>query len=106
MSEYQYNVVMETPLGPKYGSLCLQVARTQIRGIMTMLGRKETVCGERTGEKTCRLHGRIITRMRAVDYTAEGTFDSSHIALTVQEARNTFLVRGTAAAVKGGCAGE
>lgn len=96
MSEYRYEVVMETPLGPKRGSLCLQVAGTQIRGVMTMLGRRESVCGECIGEKNCRLHGRMITRMRAVDYTAEGTFDSSHIALTVQEARNTFIVRGTA----------
>lgn len=107
MSEYHYHVVMETPLGPKRGDLHVRLAGSAIRGTLYILEREEPISGSLTGKGRCRLHGRIITRMRTLDYTAEGVLDSSHIALTIHEARNTFFVRGTAVpAVKGGYAGE
>ncbi len=103
MPKYSYNVVMQTQLGPKRGTLRLQVEGTAIRGTLDILQKKETVSGELTGEGTCRLNGRIVTRMRTVDFTAEGVLDDSRIDLTIREPRNIFSVCGTASPiVKGG----
>ncbi len=107
MPEYHYHVVMETPLGPKCGDLHVQLAGSAVRGTLYILKREEPISGSLTGKGRCRLHGKIVTRMRTLDYTAEGVLDSSHIALAIHEARNTFFVRGTAVpAVKGGESGE
>ncbi|MGN1319874.1 MAG: hypothetical protein ACI4U6_02025, partial [Acutalibacteraceae bacterium] len=72
MEKYRYSVVMQTPLGNKYGSLAADVSENSVSGWLEMLKHKEPFNGTIDNVGNCKINGKIITLMRTIPFTAIG----------------------------------
>lgn len=96
MHEYSYKIIMETQLGSKQGTMVYEVEKGEISGSLNILGKEEAIHGELHDDGKCKLYGRFITRMRTVEYTAEGYADSEKIDLMMHGESNCFYISGIA----------
>ncbi|MGN0114182.1 MAG: hypothetical protein ACI396_02530 [Acutalibacteraceae bacterium] len=93
---WQYNIVMHTPLGKKYGTLFADVTDNTVSGWLDILKHKERFEGTIDSDGNCTISGTIVTLMRSVKYTATGKMTSTAVALKLQGERNVFELTGVA----------
>ncbi|MGN1203938.1 MAG: hypothetical protein ACI4SA_02670 [Lachnospiraceae bacterium] len=102
MENRTYNIVMDTPVGSRYGTIRLNSAENHIHGTMDLLGHSEPFDGTMDGNGNCTLNGRLITLMRTIEYTAIGKITEMAIELSLQGERNIFRITGIAASERHG----
>ena len=96
MLTYSYKIVMQTPLGPRKGSLYLEISENKVTGYLGLLGNRNSFSGKIDRKGCCKIHGQIITLMRTIEYTGTGHADENSVELTLQGVRDIFYLKGTA----------
>lgn len=94
MSELCYSIVMQTPLGKKYGTLTASVSGNLLRGWLDVLEHRESFAGTIDDAGNCRIIGTLITLVRTVSFIATGKLTASAVHLQVQDERNVFELSG------------
>ena len=95
MTETVYDIILETPLGPRRGSADVRVKDGNVEGTLHVLGRLSRFCGSVDASGALRLRGALLTLVRRIDFAAEGRMDGEHIELTLHGARDVLRVTGT-----------
>lgn len=96
MSEQNYVITLDTPLGIRKGTLELEILETKIDGYLSIFGNRESVAGELTDDGACRLNGKFVTLMREFFYEATGYITCDNIALTLRSGQSVFPLNGVA----------
>ncbi len=94
--EYTYDVVMETQLGNRKGTLCVRRKQEEIKGCLNILGHKNPVVGTVAEDGTYALKGELITLVRTIPFLAQGYADEKAVRLTLHCPNNIFYMTGTA----------
>ncbi|MGN0338880.1 MAG: hypothetical protein ACI4D0_00130 [Lachnospira sp.] len=94
MSEQQYSIVMQTPIGKKYGSLSVSILADRLNGYLTLLNHNEPIEGTIDGSGNCSFTGKLVTLLRTIPYVATGIISDSEVKLQIKGARNTFRLTG------------
>ncbi|MGM9664879.1 MAG: hypothetical protein ACI3XF_08590 [Eubacteriales bacterium] len=96
MREYNYNVVLDTELGKRNGTMQLSIDGTKIDGFLSLLNSTEPCCGNIGTDGRCSLHGKIVTLIKEMVYEATGYIREGEVVLKLQSGKNTFLMKGIA----------
>ena len=92
--KWSYDIVLQTHLGERHGSMTLDVAGSIITGVCKLLG-YETKCeGTISEHGNCVLRGEIRTFMSAIPFTGKGTADEEHISLTLHTGKDQLNLFG------------
>lgn len=94
MSEQCYSIVMQTPIGKKYGTLIASISGNSLCGWLDVLEHREPFEGTIDCAGNCRITGTLITLMRTVSFIATGQLTASAVHLQVQGERNVFELSG------------
>lgn len=94
MSEQQYSIVMQTPIGKKYGSLSVSILADKLNGCLTLLNHNEPIEGTVDGNGNCSFTGKLVTLLRTIPFVATGIISDSEVKLQIKGARNTFRLTG------------
>lgn len=93
---YDYDIVVETELGERRGSLALREGAEGCFGTLHLLRSDNEVRGEISADGQVRLIGKIHTLLQNIPFTASGRLDAQQIALTLCCGRRELALRGTA----------
>ena len=96
MKEYHYNVVLNTEIGKRNGTMRLSVNGTDIDGFLSLLNKTEPCYGKIENDGRCSLHGKIVTLIKEIGYDATGYMRENEIDLTLISDKNTFRMKGIA----------
>lgn len=94
MKKYNYNVVLDTELGKRSGTMELSIDGTEIDGFLSLLNNKEPCHGKIDTDGQCRMHGKIVTLIKEIAYEARGVVKENEIILTLQSENNIFHMKG------------
>lgn len=94
MREYQYDIIMKTPIGKRKGRILVQISGREIEGYLELFGRKEPMAGEIEEDGECSLTGNMVTLMQTIPYLASGYMDEKEIVLIFQTKQQKFQVQG------------
>lgn len=94
--EFTYNVVMQTLLGQRHGTMLMKVHGNKIDGFLNILGSRTSFQGELDNNGGCILSGCIKTLVRTIEYAATGRADDEKIDLTLRGQRDIFYINGIA----------
>ena len=94
MSEQQYSIVMQTPIGKQYGSLSVSILADKLNGCLTLLNHNEPIEGTVDGNGNCSFTGKLVTLLRTIPFVATGIISDSEVKLQIKGARNTFRLTG------------
>lgn len=95
MSEYKYNICIDTPLGSRYGQMTLAECAGVLEGRMEILGQTTRLHGDRSEAGICRLSGELITLYRVIPFVAQGILTPLEISLTLQTQERRYGLSGT-----------
>ncbi len=96
MWRQSYNIVMRTPIGPRYGTMVVRRDQGQLDGFLNVLMGKNAFQGVMEEGNRCRLTGQLKTLMRTVLYSAVGRITWETVHLVMETGKGTFEVTGTA----------
>ena len=102
MPKQSYDIVMQTSIGERYGTMIVEWEGEQISGFMEILGHTEAFHGEIDEDGNCRIEGRMISLTRMIPYIAVGKIIPSMLLLSLRGGRNIFEVEGVPCNVNGG----
>ncbi len=94
--DYKYEIVVETELGERRGSLALREAAEGCRGTLHLLRSDSEVSGQIFSGGQVRLAGKLHTLLQNIPFTAYGWLDPQSIALTLCYGHRRLPVRGIA----------
>ena len=83
MPKQSYNIVMQTSIGERYGTIAVEWEGEQISGLMEILGHSETFHGQIDETGNCRIEGRMISLTRTIPYIAVGKIIPSMLQLSL-----------------------
>lgn len=95
MSEYTYDIVLQTQLGEKIGKLTLSFEENVIRGICSILGHSNPCTGSIDQQGKCKLYGQIRTFMSLISFSGTGSADSKGVNFSLSDGKNRFYMIGT-----------
>lgn len=101
MKLHEYEVVLNTPLGKRKGTLELEIENGKINGTLILFQNQETVNGEIDKNGHCILHGSFSTLMNKFYYEAEGCIRESGLQLTLCGGKSIFQMEGYALSRQG-----
>lgn len=102
----QYNIVLESQLGPREGTLQLEEQNGVLTGTITLLGYENPVSGERTGEHSIRLSHHLHTQISDLSCVSVFEMDGDTIIGTLQNDRNVMRWHGEKESSKKGRSAE
>ena len=102
MPKQSYDIVMQTSIGKRYGTMTVEWEGKQISGLMEILGHSETFHGQIDETGNCRIAGRMISLTRTIPYIAVGKIIPSMLQLSLRGERNIFEVAGVPCKANGG----
>ena len=102
MRKQSFQIVMQTPIGERCGTMTVEWKGEEICGYMELLGHTEPFTGCIDESGSCRIEGRLISLTRTIPYVAVGTISPAALSLSLQEERNIFEVYGTPCTENGG----
>lgn len=94
--DYNYDIVVDTELGERRGSLALRAQEQNCRGTLHLLRADNEVSGEILDGGEVRLAGKLRTLLHSIPFTAHGWLDAQKIALTLCYGHRRLSIRGTA----------
>ncbi len=94
MYENNYNILMQTPVGIKYGSLSYNVRNGKLNGEMNMLDHCEPVEGTIDEYGYCHITGHIVTLVKDIGFQATGRIFENSLHLSAKGERNIFEITG------------
>lgn len=94
MFENSYNILMQTPVGVKYGTITFNVADGKLSGEMNMLNHCEPISGTIDEFGYCHITGQIVTLVRNINFQATGRISNGSLNLSARGERNIFEITG------------
>ncbi|MBQ3969972.1 MAG: hypothetical protein II685_05765 [Clostridia bacterium] len=94
MYDNMYNILMQTPVGIKYGTLFFNIDTGTIVGELNILNHREPIKGTIDEFGYCHLTGQIITLMKRIDFQATGRMHNGTLNLSAKGERNIFEITG------------
>ena len=94
--DYNYDIVVETELGERRGSLALREEAEGCRGTLHLLRADNEIRGKISADGQVRLSGKIHTLLQNIPFTAYGRLDAREIALTLCYGYRKLPIRGVA----------
>ncbi|MGN0171248.1 MAG: hypothetical protein ACI39E_00525 [Acutalibacteraceae bacterium] len=98
MPEQCYAVVLQTPIGKKYGTLTASVSGQRLFGWLELLEHREPFEGIIDSDGRCTFSGKLITLLRTIPFTATGKLTKAVVRLQLQGDRNVFELTGVCCA--------
>ncbi|MCM1227972.1 MAG: hypothetical protein NC320_11235 [Clostridium sp.] len=93
---YRYNVIFYAHIGKRFGTICLTTNKTDVEGILTILGQSFSFCGTVEDDGKCRICGSFNSPKNQYAYTAVGMFNENMISLAFQVGEIVYKMEGTA----------
>lgn len=94
MKKCDYKVVLDTELGEKIGTMQIMINENKIHGFLNLLKHTEPLYGNINTDGCCTLHGKIVTLIKEVDYTATGYIRANELMLGLKMGANSYLLKG------------
>ena len=94
MYENAYNILMQTPVGVKYGTISFNVTDGKIKGEMDMLNHCEPISGTIDEFGYCHITGQIVTLVKNIKFQATGRIYNGNLNLSARGERNAFEITG------------
>lgn len=98
MWNVNYDVIMQTPIGARYGTMSVTVDNSKINGMLDILKKANPFYGKINEKGDCKIKGELTTLMRTIPYDATGWITKEALALKVKGERESFEISGTASA--------
>ena len=95
MSEQNYQIVMHTPLGLRYGSMCCRITGGNMEGTISLMGHTQPFRGTSAADGSCRIEGKIATLMRPISYCGSGKITGDTLRLSIQGERRSYNINGS-----------
>ncbi len=93
-----YDVIMQTSIGLRYGTMSVTVDNRNISGMLDILKRANPFRGKINEKGECQIRGELTTLMRTIPYSATGRITKEALALRLNGERENFEITGTASA--------
>jgi hypothetical protein len=90
-----FDVCMRTPVGTRTGRMTVFCNTDTVSGRLDILNHSEPFEGTMDRDGNCRLYGKIITLMRAIEYEAIGKIAHDSLELSIIDDRYIFEITGT-----------
>lgn len=90
-----YNIIMQTSIGARYGTMSVTVDNSKIDGMMNILKKANPFSGTIDDKGDCQIHGEITTLMRTIPYEAAGRITKGGLHLKIEGEQECFDVSGT-----------
>lgn len=94
MHNTSYNVVMQTPLGDRHGTMQVHCDEADLSGTLQLLGFRVPFQGTVDAMGSCTINGRIQTLMKSFAYEAHGSINAQQVQLDLQSDGRHFLLSG------------
>lgn len=94
MYDNSYNILMQTPVGVKYGTMNYNVTDGIINGEMSLLNHCEPISGTIDEFGYCHITGQIVTLVRNINFKAAGRIYNGNLNLSAKGERNIFEITG------------
>ncbi|MGN1367949.1 MAG: hypothetical protein ACI4WX_03700 [Aristaeellaceae bacterium] len=91
-----YRIVMNTPLGERYGTIALTKDNHRLFGEMNLLKASQPFDGSIDENGNCSFCGTLLSLMRTIRYRAIGRITDNAIELKLSGERNEFDITGVA----------
>lgn len=89
-----YDILLHTPLGKKKGELKAKIENGKLKGSLSLLGHTEPIEGSVEEKGNCSLKGKIVSLMKSIDFTADGTIDYEGIRLALKGDAGYYEIMG------------
>ena len=96
MSDITYNIVLQTQLGDRTGTMNLKFDNSNIEGVMSVLGYDTPFRGKQESDGSCTIWGQLKTFMSLMDYTGTGTASPEKTEFLLCTPRSQIRLLGTA----------
>lgn len=97
-----YEITIDSPLGPKAGTLTVEYTENQVSGVLSALGHDNPFSGERTGETSIRIRGELCTAFNTLPCEAVLDFGREQVAGTARAGGVTLPIHGVKRPAGGG----
>lgn len=94
MKKYEYNVILDTELGEKLGTMQILINENKVEGFLNLLKHSEPFYGSVATDGSLNLHGKIVTLIRELAYIATGRISGDALSLRLQIGAHTYLLKG------------
>lgn len=101
MERRNYNVVLHTLIGPRYGQLALVLDGETLTGELVILAAHTVIQGVIDDDGSCRFRGELVTLLRVWPFTAKGQVTPQTFTATLDLVSEEFLLEGTAVEKEG-----
>ncbi|MCH1984304.1 hypothetical protein MCG98_17185 [Ruminococcus sp. OA3] len=98
MWNVSYDVIMQTSIGVRYGTMSVTVDNSKINGILDILKKANPFHGNINEKGACQIKGELTTLMRTIPYDAVGRITKETLVLRLNGERENFEITGTASA--------
>lgn len=90
-----YDIIMQTSIGVRYGTMSVTVDNSKIEGMMNILKKENPFSGTIDEKGDCQIHGEITTLTRTIPYEAVGQINKDRLQLKVEGGQECFDISGT-----------
>lgn len=90
----RYDITLDSPLGPKPGTMTLAYTDDQVSGILSVLGHDNPFSGERHGADQIVVHGSVRTLFGALPSEVTLRFEGGTVTGTARVSGQTIPVTG------------
>ncbi len=93
-----YDVIMQTPIGVRYGTMTVVINHSKVDGMLDILKEANPFHGKINEKGDCQIQGELTTLMRTIPYDATGRITKETLVLKLKGERESFEISGTASA--------
>ena len=91
--QYDYEIVVESQLGPRHGTLSMEETDDVVSGILSLLGFENSVTGKREGKKLC-LHHKLRTLVSQLTCRTDLELQESSLTGTIHSEFGSMKIHG------------
>ena len=96
MTENEYNICLQTPIGPRYGKMRIIKEQNKLSGFLDILKQPSAFTGEIDGNGNCTIYGKLVTLIQTIPYMATGRIAADKIFFILQGGQGSFEINGIA----------
>lgn len=91
-----YNIIMQTTIGARYGTITVFINHSKVNGMLDILKKANPFHGKINEKGDCQIKGELTTLMRTIPYNATGRLTKDTLVLNLKGERESFKIFGTA----------
>ena len=94
MTEYTYEIEMQTLIGVKYGTMYAEVSDKEVKGFLHLMKQSTSFCGRIEENGDCIIKGEIISLTKTIPYQAAGRMTKGAVLLDMYTNQGHFHITG------------